>query len=85
MNTYRRHRFPPNIISYTVWLYHRFNLSNRDVEDLLAERGMESCGGLIWLVSFLEYDLGYFDKERGRVKPGPSPFVPDKVLTMCPE
>jgi len=38
MNTYKRHRFPPDIISYAVWLYHRFNLSNRDVEDLLAER-----------------------------------------------
>jgi hypothetical protein len=34
------------------------------------------------LVSFLEYDLGYFDKERDRVEPGPSPFMPDKVLTM---
>jgi len=40
MNTYKRHRFPPDIISYAVWLYHRFNLSNRDVEDLLAERGI---------------------------------------------
>jgi putative transposase len=40
MNTYKRHRFPPDIISYAVWLYHRFNLSNRDVEDLLAERGL---------------------------------------------
>ena len=35
--------------------------------------------------SFPEYDLVYFDKERDRVEPGPSPFVPDKVLTMCPE
>jgi putative transposase len=39
MNTYKRHRFPPDVISYAVWLYHRFNLSIRDVEDLLAERG----------------------------------------------
>ena len=37
---YRRHRFPPEIIQYAVWLYHRFNLSHRDVEDLLAERGV---------------------------------------------
>ena len=29
----------------------------------------------IWLVSFLDYDLGYFDYERGRVDPGPNPFV----------
>ena len=37
---YRRHRFPPEIISHAVWLYHRFTLSLRDVEDLLAERGV---------------------------------------------
>ncbi len=35
---YHRHRFPPEIISRAVWLYHRFCLSFRDVEDLLAER-----------------------------------------------
>ena len=37
---YHRHRFPPEIISHAVWLYHRFCLSFRDVEDLLAERGI---------------------------------------------
>ena len=37
---YSGHRFPPQIISYAVWLYHRFCLSFRDVEDLLAERGI---------------------------------------------
>lgn len=31
---------PPTIISHAVWLYHRFCLSLRDVEDLLAERGI---------------------------------------------
>ena len=40
MNIYKRHRFPPDIISHTVWLYYRFNLSHRDIEDLLAERGI---------------------------------------------
>ena len=40
MNTYKHHRLPPDIIAYTVWLYYRFNLSDRDVEDLLAERGI---------------------------------------------
>jgi len=38
---YKRHRFPSEIIQYAVWLYHRFNLSHRDVEDLLAERGID--------------------------------------------
>ena len=37
---YKRHRFPPEIIQYTVWLYHRFNLSHRDIEDLLAKRSI---------------------------------------------
>ena len=37
---YKRHRFPPEIIQYAVWLYYRFNLSHRDIEDLLAERGI---------------------------------------------
>jgi len=37
---YRRHRFPPEIIAYAVWLYHRFSLSFREVEELLAERGV---------------------------------------------
>jgi putative transposase len=40
MNTYKRHRFTPDIISYAVWLYYRFNLSYRDIEDLLAQRGV---------------------------------------------
>jgi putative transposase len=37
---YRRHRFPAEIISHGVWLYYRFLLSYRDVEELLAERGV---------------------------------------------
>ena len=37
---YKRFRFPAEIIQYAVWLYHRFNLSHRDIEDLLAERGI---------------------------------------------
>jgi hypothetical protein len=38
--SYRGYRFPPDIISHAVWLYHRFCLSFRDVEDLLAQRGI---------------------------------------------
>lgn len=37
---FRRHRFPAEIIAYSVWLYFRFPLSLRNVEDLLAERGI---------------------------------------------
>ena len=38
--SYCRHRFPPSIIQHAVWLYYRFPLSFRDIEDLLAERGI---------------------------------------------
>ena len=37
---YKRHRSPPEIIQHVVWLYYRFNLSTRDIEDLMAERGI---------------------------------------------
>ena len=39
-NNYRGHRTPPEIISHGVWLYYRFSLSSRDVEELLAKRGI---------------------------------------------
>ena len=54
MNTYKRHRFPPNIISYAVWLNCRFNLSHRDIEDLLAERGITVSREAIrlWCIKF---------------------------------
>ena len=38
---YRRHRFPPEIIQHAIWLYLGFTLSYRDVEELLAERGLD--------------------------------------------
>jgi putative transposase len=39
--SFARHQFPPDIIWHAVWLYLRFTLSFRDVEDLLAERGLD--------------------------------------------
>ena len=38
--SYKRHRYPPEIIAYAVWLYYRFALSFRDVEELLAAKGV---------------------------------------------
>src|ERR1700693_4298984 len=38
--SYRRHRFPPAVIEHAVWLYLRFTRSYRDVEELLAQRGL---------------------------------------------
>src|ERR1700757_1343918 len=39
--SFARHQFPPDIIRHAMWLYLRFILSLRDVEDLLAERGLD--------------------------------------------
>ncbi len=53
-NIYKRFRFPSEIIQYTVWLYYRFNLSHRDIEDLLAERGINVSYEAIrlWCIRF---------------------------------
>ena len=42
--SFKRHRFPPDVIRYAVWLYFRFTLSVRDVEELLAQRGIRQSG-----------------------------------------
>jgi putative transposase len=60
----------------------KINLSNVFAGQLVGIREVEDQ---IWLVSFMDYDLGFFDQDEGRVEPAPNPFVPDKVLTMCPE
>jgi transposase-like protein len=45
--SYRRHRFPPEIIQHAIWLYLRFTLSYRDVEELPAERGLDELAAEI--------------------------------------
>src|SRR6201987_2821022 len=52
--SYRRHRFPPMIIQHAVWLYLRFTLSYRDVEELLAERGLDISYETVrcWVLKF---------------------------------
>jgi putative transposase len=60
---------------------HRVNFST-----LFAGRvvGIPELDDQICLVSFMDYDLGYFDNDRGRVEPSQNPFVADE-LSMCPE
>ncbi len=52
--SYRRHRFRPDIIHQAVWLYFRFTMSYRDVEDLLAERGIDVSYETVrlWVLKF---------------------------------
>ena len=51
---YRRHRFPPEIIQHAIWLYLRFTLSYRDVDELLAERGLDISYETVrrWVLKF---------------------------------
>ena len=52
--SFKRHRFPPEIIQHAVWLYARFTLSFRDVEDLLVERGIDVSNETVrrWFLKF---------------------------------
>src|ERR1700676_822402 len=68
--SYRRHRFPPPIIQHAIWLYLRFTLSYRDVEELLAERGLEVSYETVrrWV---LKFGPGFARRLR-RSRPRPS-------------
>jgi putative transposase len=52
--SFKRHRFPPEIIRHAIWLYGRFTLSFRDVEELLAERGVDASYETVrrWVLKF---------------------------------
>lgn len=68
--SYARHRFPPAVIQQAVWLYFRFALSYRDVEDLLAQRGIDASYETVrrWV---LKFGRVYAGRIR-RVRPRPS-------------
>ena len=69
MPSYRGYRFSPEIISHAVWLYHRFALSFRDVEDVLARRGVEVTYEAIrkWCRRFGPEYAGRLRRRRGRL------------------
>ncbi len=80
---YKRHRFPPEIIAHAVWLYFRFTLSYRDVEELLAERGVVVTYETVrqWCRKFgQEYANGL---RRRRPRPGDT-WQLDGVIAMPP-
>lgn len=47
--------------------------------------GIREVDDQVWLVSFLDFDLGFFDRHENRVGPGANPFGPENVSTMSPE
>ena len=84
MSTYKRHRFPPEIISYAVWLYNRFNLSHRDIEDLLAQRGITVSHESIrlWCIRF---GAKYARSLKRRYRGFGDTFYIDEVFAGVPD
>ena len=72
ITSFARHRFPPDIIRHAVWLYARFTLSYRDVEDLLAERGLDISYETLWRW-FIKFGVPIAQNLR-RNRPRPSNY-----------
>ena len=81
--SYKRHRFPAEIIGYAVWLYFRFALSDRDVEELLAERGVRVTYETVrqWCLKFGQAHANALRRRRPR--PGDKRHL-DGLVAMPP-
>ena len=79
---YKRHRFPGEVISHAVWLYYRFLLSYRDVEELLAERGITVSYETIrqWCQKFGQTFAGRLRRRRHR--PGDKWYMDEMQLKI---
>jgi putative transposase len=80
--SYQRHRFPSEIISHAVWLYHRFCLSFREVEELLAERGITVTYETVrqWCRKFGPAYAQKLKKRQGRL--GDAWYLDEVVITI---
>jgi putative transposase len=82
VSPFRGYRFPPEIISHAVWLYHRFALSHRDVEELLVERGIQVSYEAIRLWCRKFGPILACELRRRRRRRGDKWFLDEVVLTM---
>jgi putative transposase len=80
--SYQRHRFPSEIISHAIWLYHRFCLSFREVEELLAERGITVTYETIrqWCQKFGSAYARKLKKRQGRL--GDTWYLDEVFITI---
>jgi putative transposase len=80
---YKGFRFPPEIISHAVWLYFRFSLSYRDVEELLAQRGIVVTYETVrqWCLKFGQTYANELRRRRPRC--GDKWHMDEVVLTIC--
>ncbi len=81
--SYARHRFPPEVIRHAIWLYLRFTLSYRDVEDMLAERGLSVSNESIrrWVLKF--GSMVARNLRRGRVASRDRWHLDEMVISVC--
>ena len=79
---YKGYRFPPEIISHAVWLYFRFSLSYRDVEELMAQRGIVLTYETIrqWCLKFGQSYANELRRRRPRC--GDKWYMDEMVLTI---
>jgi putative transposase len=82
VSPFRGYRFPSDIITHAVWLYHRFSLSHRDVEELLAERGIRVSYEAIRLWCRKCGPLLASELRRRRPRRGDKWFLDEVALTM---
>ena len=80
--SFKRHRFPADVIRHAIWLYFRFTLSFRDVEEMLAQRGIEVSYETIrcWTIKFgpqIARNL-----KRRRTAPSPRWHLDERVCTV---
>src|SRR5471032_481428 len=81
--SYRRHRFAPPIIQHAIWIYLRFTLSYRDVEDLLAERGLDVSYETVrrWVLKF--GPMIARNLRRGRPRPSDRWHLDEMVVRIA--
>jgi putative transposase len=79
---YKRHRYPAEIIAHTVWLYFRFSLSFRDVEELMAARGVDLSYETVrrWTLKFGQHYAN--ELRRRRPQPGDKWHLDEVFLTI---
>ena len=83
--SYKRHRFPPTVIQHAVWLYFRFTLSLRDVEEMLAHRGVDVSYETVraWTIKFGAKIAA--NLRRRKLPPSPRWQLEEMVSTIAGE
>ena len=80
--SFKRHRFPPDIMRHSIWLYARFTLRYRDVEEMLAEWGLDiSCETVLrWFLKFGSTIAA--NLRRTRPRPGDHWHLDEMVIVI---